>query len=116
MLGTHQLFVGNEDRHEQFVSILSGLSGVFKLEVSSRTEAADGTYINDELFGTVQAWSKGWKVVIIIVIEIVVIIVSKGWKVVTITIIMTIITTIIHLCILTMTIITTIMPLFVVCT
>jgi len=43
-------------------AIARGVMPVECLQVCSRTEAADGTYVNDELFGTVQAWSKGWKV------------------------------------------------------
>jgi 5'-3' exoribonuclease 2 len=62
MLGTHQLFVGGEDRHKHLVSIVSSMSGHFKLEASSRTEAADGTFINDGLMGVVQPWHKGHKV------------------------------------------------------
>ena len=61
MLGTHLLFLGGDDVHRQLVSILSNMSGAFKLEASSRTESVDGTFINDELFGVVTTWPKGHK-------------------------------------------------------
>ena len=38
------------------------MSGQFKLEASSRTEAADGTFINDDLYGVVEPWHKSFKV------------------------------------------------------
>ena len=43
-------------------SLLASMSGQFKLEASSRTEAADGTFINDDLYGVVEPWHKSFKV------------------------------------------------------
>ena len=41
-------------------SLLASMSGQFKLEASSRTEAADGTFINDDLYGVVEPWHKSF--------------------------------------------------------